>query len=279
MKKVLIIALAILPVLFACKKSGSTTTDTTLETPKFAKEAAKVVIQNPISVTAKGGQTVAISAINFMRSGRYVATGTVTKATETIVLTGTYTMNNGSYSMTGDVTATVTITTSGSEDSVTVNGETSPADVTESNIQEGSTQDKICRTWKLDHMILDFAKLGGKARYDTMAEIVADIKAHEITLTAENEQKIKDHEIKEITLDDGVICVTFVNAEAFSGSWNLSGNSFSYSIENFEGSLFSGQASGTIDFSGEKAIISVSLTTSIESLGNGTAELTLVQVK
>lgn len=277
MKKVLIIALAILPVLFACKKSG-TATDTTLETPKFAKEAAKVEIKNPINVTAKG-QTVALQAINFMRSGRYVAKGTITKATETIVLTGTYTVTNGTYSMTGDVSATVTITTSGSEDTVTVNGETSPADVTESNIQEGSTQDKICRTWKLDHMILDFAKLGGKARYENMAEIVNDIKNHNIELSAENEQKIKNHEIKEITLDEGVICVTFANADAFMGSWNLSGSSFSYNFENFEGSLFSGSASGTVDFSGEKAIISVNLTTSIEKLGNGSAELTLVQVK
>lgn len=274
MKKALIFALAALPVLFACKKSGTEATN--LETPQLAKEAAKVVIKNPISVTTKDNKTIELKEINFMRSGRYVAQGLITKANEpVIVLTGKWTSSNGKYSVTGDITATITITSN----SIDVNGQSSAADISKSNIQAGSTQDKISRSWKLDHIILDFAKLGGKARYDSMAEIVTDIKAHKIELSAANEKLILDHEIVEISLDEGIICVTFKNADAFKGSWNISGTSFNYTIDNFEGALFNAQASGSVNFSGNNAVITMNLKTNIEQLGNGSAELTLTEVK
>ena len=284
MKKALILALAVLPVLFACNKNNANTNGANLETPKNAKDAAKVTISQSaeVKVTTKDKKEVALKEINFMRSGRYIAVAELieTKASNTVTLAGTYSFSNGKYSLSGDLTVTVS-TTETSVSVTTSSGETQTADatVTASTVQEGSTQDKICRTWVIDHLILNFEKLGGEARYDSIKEIVNDIKAHKIELKPEQEQAILNHDIKEITLDEGIICVTFANAEPFKGSWQLSANNtFSYKIENFNGSVFSAEANGTISFNGDLAVVDIVVKSDVKDLGNGTAKLTLKAV-
>ena len=285
MKKALILALAVLPVLFSCNKSNTNGGGAKLETPKNANEAAKVTISESaeVKVTTKDQKEVALKEINFMRSGRYIATAEDigTKASNVITLAGTFTFSNGKYTLSGDLTVTVS-TTSSSVTVTTSAGETQTADatVTPSNVPEGSTEDKICRTWTIDHIILNFEKLGGTARYDNIVEIVNDIKAHKIDLKEDQEKAILNHDIKEITLDKDIICVTFANAEPFKGSWQLSANnSFSYKIENFNGSVFNAEATGTISFNGELAVVDIVVKSDIKDLGNGTAQLTLKAVK
>ena len=289
MKKLLIVALAIIPVLFACKKS-STTPVSNLETPKYAAQAAKVEIKKPIKVTSKKGD-VEIKKIDFLRSGRYVAEAAiVTKAEEnTITLTGTWTYTEGKgYEVKGDIEATVAVSSaSSSEASVTITttaegAQTSEAKVEETKVQAGSTEDKIYRTWKIDHIILsEFSKLGSTSvRATSISTLVTEIKNKGINL-GNAEANLLEHEINEITFDEGVMLILFKNGTSFKGNLPNLGASGSATKFTFDLSSLSdkiGNVSGTIDFKGDNAVVSINVP-DIESIGSGKAEVTLAQVK
>lgn len=281
MKKVLLIALAVLPVLLACSKGSTTGNDekpSALTLPKWAANAAKVVLNadNPVTVNSTQGQT-SVTEINFFRSGVYVAKGTITKATQNVVLTGTYTMVNGAYSLTGDITATV----STSNNSVTVDGESYAATVTSGQVPEGSTEDKLCRTWKLDHMILkNFEKLGSAGiRVTSVAGLVKTLKEKGISFDSKVEERVLQHEIKEITLGTDMICVTFSEAKAFTGSWKLNGsNNFSYDFKgDMSGDILAASANGTLEFSEKSVTITMNITSNNKDLGSGTAIIKLTE--
>ena len=150
MKKLLIIALAVIPVLFACKKSNTTPTTPDLETPTYAKQAAKVELSTPITLKTKKGNA-AIKKIDFLRGGSYIAEAIIAKADEqTTTLTGTWTFTAGKgYVIKGEIEATVSVDKSGgSSATVTVTtteegAQTSQATVEETKVQDCSTEDKI----------------------------------------------------------------------------------------------------------------------------------------
>lgn len=289
MKKVLIMALAVLPVLFACNKNTPTPTDSTLTPPKNANDAKKVVVKQEILVTSTATQKeLALKEINFMRSGRYVAVAEeIVKASNQIVLTGTYTVSNGTYTVTGDIKATISTT----NDSITVTDDTtgeeqsSAATVTPSNVPEGSAQDKAYRTWKLqpdnNAIILEFESLGGKAKYANVSNLVNDLVNHNITIDEQKKQTLLGYDIKEISLDNGEISVIFTVAKPFKGTFILGNNlTFSYDLSAFmTGDVFEAKANGTIAFEANKAVVSMDVNSNIKGLGNGKATITLVAVE
>lgn len=275
MKKLTILLLALMPLLVSCNKKDAVP-PTTLETPAGAKDAAKVTIAKPIAVAAKDERVVAIRQIDFFRSGRYMAEGQLLVKADAgdVILTGTWTIQDGKYVTSGDIDATITVT----EDTITIGEETSDADVVPSNVQEGTTADLVCRSWKLNSLVLNFSKLGGKALYRSIKSLVDDIKVHELPLSSEAEQRLLNHEIDEITLDDNVIVVTFLNAQAFKGSLVLrdDANAFSYAFEGItSGDLFNATASGSLEFSGNNLIVSMMIDTNVGDLGSGSAVVTL----
>ena len=286
MKKVLIMALAVLPVLFACNKNN-TTTDSTLTPPKNDKDAAKVVVKEEIMITTSDQKDLVLKEINFMRSGRYVAVAEYSlKASSQVVLTGKFTVTNGTYNVTGDIKATITIT--GSSVTYTEQGgetQTSSADVTPSNVQEGSAQDKAYRTWKLqpdnNAIVLEFESLGGKAKYANVSNLVNDLVNHKITIDEQKKQTLLGYDIKEISLDNGEISVIFTVAKPFKGTFTLGNNlTFSYDLSAFmTGNVFEAKANGTIAFEANKAVVSMDVNSNIKELGNGKATITLVAVE
>lgn len=282
MKKYLLIALAALPVLFACNK-GNSTQGSSLDTPKYAKNAAKVVITgNPIQVSTKNNKDVALKVINFMRSGRFVAEAEASKAETTIVyLTGTYTMENGNYKVSGDISATFTLT----DNSIACGSQSSSATVTHSNVVEGSAQDQVYRTWRLQGdssaIILEFASLGGKAKYANISNLVNDLVNHGITISDERKARLLGYDIVDITLDEGVVTVNFTSADPFKGTFSVNNNyAFSYDLSSvMSGDLFQTTASGQVSVTGKKAAVSMNVVSGIEKLGNGTATINLVAVE
>lgn len=287
MKKALFMALAVLPVLFACSKNNSSTDTSTLEPPKNAKEAKKVVVKEEIKITTSDKKELSLKEINFMRSGRYVAVAEILlKASNEIVLTGTYTVSNGNYTVTGDINATISTTSDSITYTDTASGEeqSSPATVTPSNVQEGSAQDKAYRTWKLqgdsNAIILEFQSLGGKAKYANISNLVNDLVNHEITIDQQKKEKLLGYDIVDISLDNNEIVINFSKANPFKGSFILSDNlTFTYDLSAFmTGDVFQAKANGSIAFEGNKAVITMNVESSIEKLGNGTATITLVAV-
>lgn len=287
MKKALFMALAVLPVLFACSKNNSSTDTSTLEPPKNAKEAKKVVVKEEIMITTSDKKELSLKEINFMRSGRYVAVAEILlKASNEIVLTGTYTVSNGNYTVSGDINATISTTSDSITYTDTASGEeqTSPATVTPSNVQEGSAQDKAYRTWKLqgdsNAIILEFQSLGGKAKYANISNLVNDLVNHEITIDQQKKEKLLGYDIVDISLDNNEIVINFSKANPFKGSFILSDNlTFTYDLSAFmTGDVFQAKANGSIAFEGNKAVITMNVNSNIEKLGNGTATITLVAV-
>lgn len=287
MKKALFMALAVLPVLFACSKNNSSTDTSTLEPPKNAKEAKKVVVKEEIKITTSDKKELSLKEINFMRSGRYVAVAEILlKASNEIVLTGTYTVSNGNYTVTGDINATISTTSDTITYTDTASGEeqTSPATVTPSNVQEGSAQDKAYRTWKLqgdsNAIVLEFVSLGGKAKYANISNLVNDLVNHEITIDQQKKEKLLGYDIVDISLDNNEIVINFSKADPFKGSFILSDNlTFTYDLSAFmTGDVFQAKANGSIAFEGNKAVITMNVNSNIEKLGNGTATITLVAV-
>lgn len=287
MKKALFMALAVLPVLFACSKNNSSTDTSTLEPPKNAKEAKKVVVKEEIKITTSDKKELSLKEINFMRSGRYVAVAEILlKASNEIVLTGTYTVSNGNYTVTGDINATISTTSDSITYTDTASGEeqTSPATVTPSNVQEGSAQDKAYRTWKLqgdsNAIVLEFVSLGGKAKYANISNLVNDLVNHEITIDQQKKEKLLGYDIVDISLDNNEIVINFSKADPFKGSFILSDNlTFTYDLSAFmTGDVFQAKANGSIAFEGNKAVITMNVNSNIEKLGNGTATITLVAV-
>lgn len=288
MKKALFMALAVLPVLFACSKNNPSSLDTsTLEPPKNAKDAQKVVVKEEIKITTSDKKELALKEINFMRSGRYVAVAEILlKASNEIVLTGTYTVSNGNYTVSGDINATISTTSDSITYTDTASGEeqTSPATVTPSNVQEGSAQDKAYRTWKLqgdsNAIVLEFVSLGGKAKYANISNLVNDLVNHEITIDQQKKEKLLGYDIVDISLDNNEIVINFSKADPFKGSFILSDNlTFTYDLSAFmTGDVFQAKANGSIAFEGNKAVITMNVNSNIEKLGNGTATITLVAV-
>lgn len=281
MKKVLIFALAVLPVLFACKK---TTNTSDMETPKFAEKAAKLELKNAIPVTTKDNKTVALQEINFMRSGRYVAEGVITKA-ETVTLSGTWTYDNGKgYVMTGDVTGSVTVTGSGSSSEVTVTtssgAQTSQANVEGSKVTPGSTEDKIFRSWKISKIVLkEFEKLGSASITATSITSMVTELEKKIEIPSDAKAKLLAHEVTEISFDEGVMLIKFKDGSSFKGEMDkLSGSatSFSYDLSAFIENT--DPVKGSIEFSGDNAIITLDVP-NIKSMGTGKVVLTLAQVQ
>lgn len=288
MKKALFMALAVLPVLFACSKNNSSTDTSTLEPPKNAKDAQKVVVKEEIKITTSDKKELALKEINFMRSGRYVAVAEILlKASNEIVLTGTYTVSNGNYTVSGDINATISTTSDTITYTDTASGEeqTSTATVTPSNVQEGSAQDKAYRTWKLqgdsNAIILEFQSLGGKAKYANISNLINDLVNHDIKIEEQQKQKLLGYDIKDISLDNNEISINFSKANPFKGSFILNDNlSFTYDLSAFmSGDVFQAKASGTIAFESNKAVITMNVNSNIEKLGNGTATITLVAVE
>lgn len=288
MKKALFMALAVLPVLFACSKNNSSTDTSTLEPPKNAKDAQKVVVKEEIKITTSDKKELALKEINFMRSGRYVAVAEILlKASNEIVLTGTYTVSNGNYTVSGDINATISTTSDTITYTDTASGEeqTSTATVTPSNVQEGSVQDKAYRTWKLqgdsNAIILEFQSLGGKAKYANISNLINDLVNHDIKIEEQQKQKLLGYDIKDISLDNNEISINFSKANPFKGSFILNDNlSFTYDLSAFmSGDVFQAKASGTIAFESNKAVITMNVNSNIEKLGNGTATITLVAVE
>lgn len=284
-------ALAVLPVLFACSKNNSLSETSTLEPPKNAKDAKKVEVSKTeiIKITTSDKRELSLKEINFMRSGRYVAVAEVilSKASGDIVLTGTYTVSNGSYTVTGDINATISTTSDSISYTDTASGETqtSSATVTPSNVQEGSVQDKAYRTWKLqgdsNAIILEFQSLGGKAKYANISNLINDLVNHDIKIEEQQKQKLLGYDIKDISLDNNEISINFSKANPFKGSFILNDNlSFTYDLSAFmSGDVFQAKASGTIAFESNKAVITMNVNSNIEKLGNGTATITLVAVE
>lgn len=275
MKKILFLALAALPLLMACNKKDN---GGKMETPVYAEAAAKVTLDESLVLPVEG-KDILLREICFMRSGRYVAqfeSGVKSEA-PTFVISGTYTFKAGEYKTSGSLSITVKL-----EDGKTViNGVEYEADVDYSDIVPGSTEDQISRSWKVDHIILNFAKLGAKARYENLAEIVADIETHDITIDSEIKASILRHEVEEIAVDNGLVVVTFKQAAPFVGQFNLgNGTTFSYTFNSdSEINFFSLSATGSVAFSADKAVVTVEVNTNnIEELGSGTVEITLVPV-
>ncbi len=284
MKKALILALAVLPVLFACNKNNSGSSSN-LPTPKNDKEAAKVVVKEEIRITTSDKKDLVLKEINFMRSGRYVAVGEYSlKASSQVVLTGKYTVTNGTYTVSGDINGSFT-TTSTSVSYTEQGGETqtSSADVTPSNVQEGSAQDKAFRTWKLsgnNALFLDFPSLG-KAGYPNISALVNDLANHDIQIDPQLKEKLLKYDIVEISLDNKEICITFSQADPFKGSFVVGEKlNFTYDLSAFMTgeNIFQAKAVGTIEFEDNKALVKMDVNSSIEKLGNGKGVITLVPV-
>ena len=282
MKKILLIALAVLPVLFACSKSNTNNNEkpSDLTLPKWAEHAAKVVLKadDPATVTTSYGVQAVVSEIDFMRSGRYVAKAeTETKATVTVFLYGTYDFANGAYALHGDLETTVS--TSGNN--VTVAGETHEGTVTSTTVTAGTTEDKLCRTWKLGYMILkDFDKLGSAGiRVTSVSGLVSTLKGKGVNFDSKVEERVLQHEIDEISLGTDMILVTFSKADPFVGTWKLNGGtSFSYDFKGtMNGDVLSANASGTLEFSEKNVTITMNITSNNKDLGKGTAILNLVE--
>ena len=285
MKKVLIIALALLPVFFACKKNNAVEPESTLETPKDAAMAAKLTLKDPITVSTKSAQ-VAIQTISFLRSGRYVAKGTITKAVgDEITLTGTWTYTEGKgYQVAGDVAATVAVSSDNSSVSVTTAAEgtqQTAVTVQQTTVQAGSTEDKIYRTWKIDHIILsEFEKLGSTAvRATSISALVTELGKKGIEISDDAKKKLLDHEINEITLDEGVFLVLFKNGESFSSSLpkEAGATTFSFDLSSLSDKLDK-PIKGSVEFKGENAVVTLQIP-DIQNLGAGKAEVTLTAVK
>ena len=279
MKKLLILTLATLPMLFACNK-GSKVPET-MDKPTYAEQSAKVEIDNPIPVKTKDGRDVYLKEVNFMRSGRYVAEAIISRVKsedEITILSGTYTFTSGNYVTSGDLTVTMNV----KEETITIGNAISSGTVTHTDIPEGSLMDQLARTWKLDHYILNFKALGGSARYENIGELVTDMLAHKINISSETAARIREHEVKEITVDAGIITVSFTQAEAFKGQFMLDNSgifSFKFEGQGMDSDIFEAEASGKVTVTGDKVVIKMEVKSNLEDLGNGSAEIHLVATK
>ncbi len=273
MKKLFILALAVFPMLLACNKKDN---GGEMETPVYAEAAAKVTLNGNMVLPVDGVNST-LQEICFMRSGRYVALleERVKSESPSIVISGTYTFSAGEYKTSGALSITVKL----ENGKTVINDVEIDADVEYSDIVPGSTEDKVSRSWKVSHFILNFPKLGAKARYENLAEIVADIEKHEIEISADIKSAILQHEVKEISVDNGIVVVTFNQAKPFMGQFELgNGTTFTYSFKSdSEINFFSLDAAGSVVFSADKAVITVEVKTNhIEQLGSGSAEITLI---
>jgi hypothetical protein len=278
MKKLLILAMAALPMLFACNK-GSNVPES-MDKPAFTEQSAKIELDNPISVNTKDNRRIELTEINFLRSGRYVAEGyyVLKSEAEIVYLSGSYTFTSGSYVTTGDLTVTVTV--SNDKEQVTIGNEVTTVNYTHTDIKEGSLMDQVARSWKFDHAILSFDALGGRARYDSFGELVDDIVAHKINISEQTIALMRKHEINEISVDAGIVTVTFTQAEPFKGQFMLNDSgTFSFEFEGMTTDVFKASARGQLTVTEDTAKITMTVESNLKDLGNGAAEVYLKAVK
>ena len=288
MKKHLIFisALAVLlPVFAACngnKDNGGSESDlkpVTLTTPKEADHALSAKFATPILVGAKE-----IHDLTFFRSGRFVMTVEegVKASVNTDYLYGNYTVSGKNYSLSTDNKVNLTVTVDGNNFTVKNSDGTEGSGtgtVTKSSVTAGSAQDYASRSWKLNTMKVNITKPDIKHTFKfsgskNVTDVVAYLTEHKVNIPEViNDKPIADYDVKEVTLDNGVIMIQFTGGFIYKGSWTLSGTSFNYNLKEFMSEeVFNAQANGKIEFSGDQAIVTINVSTKEM---NGTAVLTL----
>lgn len=289
MKKHLIFisALAVLlPVFAACngnKDNGGSESDlkpVTLTTPKEADHALSAKFATPIKIGDEG-----VHELTFFRSGRFVMTVEegVKASVNADYLYGNYTVSGKNYSLkTDDNTVSLTVTVDGNNFTVKLPDGTEGSGtgtVTKSSVTAGSAQDYASRSWKLNTMKVNITKPDIKHTFKfsgskNVTDVVAYLTEHDVNIPEViNDKPIADYDVKEVTLDNGVIMIQFTGGFIYKGSWTISGTSFNYNLKEFMSEdVFNAQANGKIEFSGNQAIVTINVST---SKMNGTATLTL----
>ena len=304
MKKFFVLALAVLPLLFACNKGGSNVTqEENLRLPRWAQHAAKVVFGNAVDVNISGTKattTFSIKEAQFFRSGRFLLSSATTKgdapeylygsftydeATTTYILTiGTTTIK---FKMNGESgqnqTVGVSVKEGNKEEQVVVASE--PVTVTESNPEESTElENKVFRTWKIADkgLYIKIPSMSIEAKVSNLSNVVSKFPSS-VNISDAVKQSIQNHNIAEITLGEGIVTVAFENAPNFVGAIDIKGNSsIHYDFNAFTSAgisvpenLFKASADISIRFESEKAILSLSVDSGVEEIGTGLAEITL----
>ncbi len=277
---------ALLPVFAACngnKDNGGSESDlkpVTLTTPREADHALSAKFATPIKVGEEG-----VHELTFFRSGRFVMTVEegVKASVNADYLYGNYTVSGKNYSLkTDDNTVSLTVTVDGNNFTVKLPDGTEGSGtgtVTKSSVTAGSAQDYASRSWKLNTMKVNITKPDIKHTFKfsgskNVTDVVAYLTEHDVNIPEViNDKPIADYDVKEVTLDNGVIMIQFTGGFIYKGSWTISGTSFNYNLKEFMSEdVFNAQANGKIEFSGNQAIVTINVST---SKMNGTATLTL----
>ncbi len=276
---------ALLPVFAACngnKDNGGSESDlkpVTLTTPKEADHALSAKFATPIKVGEEG-----IHELTFFRSGRFVMTVEegVKAPVNAEYLYGTYTVNGKTYSLSTGNKVILTVTVDGNSFTVKLPDGTEGSGtgtVTKSSATAGSTQDYASRSWKLNSMKVNITKPDIKHTFKfsgskNVTDVVAYLTEHKVNIPEViNDKPIADYDVKEVTLDNGVIMIQFTGGFIYKGSWTISGTSFNYNLKEFMSEeVFNAQANGKIEFSANQAIVTINVSTKEM---NGTAVLTL----
>ena len=255
----MIAALCASLALISCNKEPKDNKEdvVTLETPENVENAKKVVFTEEL-VLPNDTET-AVSSIEFTETNRaiivkkkLIAKADTENGTEVVVTT--YTFSGGVYNVVGFGTVTisggnVTVKTTGTSDSVTA-----PATVTSGTV---SGNNDLFRAWKVANIAakVDGPKVAIDMDWDhgNLDEIAAYIIRNGVDIPEE----IKGYNVNEIQFTkNGTFVITFSGADAFYGSFNLSGQSFNYELE-FGNSIINAKANGSLKVENGKAILSV----------------------
>lgn len=270
MKKLIIAAIAALPVLFACGKSDPTPTPE--PEPKTAESSVTIETKNDNLTAEVKGTKVILKKIDFFRTGRYLMTVELaTKAEEEVLhYSGTFTYKDGVYSCSGDFTGTIAVTGSGSSAQASVNGgEKADVNSKPANVSGGSFEDFLYKTWKITD--IDLALTNPQVTQGIVCDGGQNIaKAIDIAnkYNAGIDDKYKAYNVKEISLNPGVFMVTFSNSSTFGGeikNLNKSGEgcTFTYKFtEQLASGVVASEASASAKKDGNNLVVSVNVSTS-----------------
>lgn len=247
-KALLLLALSALmvPAFVACNKDDKTdVTQKELPAPKYQEQAQKLTF-------SEGSK---YESIELTESGRFIAvlrsnpSSVQTKASDPIVITGTYTVNGKTYKLEGIGDMTVEEGASGSNVTVTIDGDTVTATV------EEPKDDPLYRTWaiaqarfKVTGSGLGDAGVSYTTKNGCNLEEVADyLKDNGVNF---DETEYAGYNVKTITISGcGGFLVEFTGVNPYVGESIFSGSAFSYDLNVQGGSnLFNVKGNGTVAY-------------------------------
>ena len=272
-RKLFLTLVAALGLAIACQKTAGEEGSVVLADPATKELACVITPNEPLSlllpfrnnptepVTAHADDPVraTISRIELTEASRYVVVFSKmeTKASSpACVWTGSYTYSDGKYKLAGFGTLEIT---SGSF--ILLPGLTGASSVTcpasfRAMSTSGTLANNTARTWKVMRTYVEVE--GGKVSLGkefiglNFQEIAIALRKAGADFTDKDIESFNGYTVGEIIFTGAnTLTLAFSGAIPFYGTWNLSGTSFNWQLED-SNAMISGQASGTICFPFDK---------------------------